>query len=47
MCYAVGNSNGVLKGRRYFQVATNHGVFVKPGDVICVTGRKVLIHGDS
>lgn len=37
----VGNSNGTLKGRRYFQCPPSHGVFVKPADVICVTGRKV------
>ena len=37
----VGNCDGLLKGRRYFQCPPNHGVFVRSSDVICVTGRKV------
>ena len=45
----VGNCDGLLKGRRYFRCPPNHGVFVRAGDVICVTGRKVstLIHLDN
>lgn len=37
----VGNCDGLLKGRRYFHCPTDHGVFVRSSDVICVTGRKV------
>ena len=37
----VGTCDGSVKGRRYFQCPPNHGVFVRPSDVMCVTGRKV------
>ena len=43
MCslWTVGTCDGSLRGRHYFQCPPYHGVFVKPADVICVTGRKV------
>ena len=37
----IGTCDGSVKGRRYFQCPPNHGVFVRPSDVMCVTGRKV------
>ena len=40
---AVGNIDGYLKGKRYFQCPPNHGVMVKASDIICVTGRKVRL----
>ena len=41
--FLVGNIDGYLKGRRYFQCPPSHGVMVKAADIICVTGRKVLL----
>ena len=41
---AVGNIDGYLKGRRYFQCPPNHGVMVNASNIICVTGRKVSIN---
>ena len=39
----VGNCDGMVKGRRYFQSPPAHGVFVVPHEVLCVTGRKVRL----
>lgn len=44
MCsVSVGNIDGYLKGRRYFQCPPGHGVMVTASDIICVTGRKVCV----
>ena len=41
--WTVGTCDGSLRGRQYFQCPPLHGVFVKPADVLCVTGRKVRV----
>ncbi|CAI8042107.1 CAP-Gly domain-containing linker protein 2 [Geodia barretti] len=41
----VGTCDGSLRGRQYFQCPPLHGVFVRPADVLCVTGRKPCTGG--
>ena len=42
--FSVGNSDGVYKGKRYFNCSSQHGVFLTITNIVKVFNKEVCVH---